>query len=127
MIFGWSQGDQVQAFTTRNDLEIKQIMLGTAQTVLIFVCGFLSLVPYTILQIKIELDPNLVNNELRTFTYLSKIIIPLFYFIIMPIIFILFHRKFKSYVARELEARPIITCINMTEETNEVEFHEIPH
>jgi len=101
-----------------SDLQVKQIMLGTTQTVIIFVIGFLALLPHVLLQSRIEEDPNLLNNELRIATFLSKITVPLFYFVIMPLIFILFHRKFKSYIARELEARPVRTCVTIQEEQN---------
>jgi hypothetical protein len=102
-------------------------MLGTTQTVVIFVLGFLALLPHVILQAKMFEKPNIINQEFRTITYLTKVNVPLFYFVIMPLTFILFHRKFKNYIARELEARPIRNCVNVSEEANEIEFNGIPY
>lgn len=125
----WSSStttDAVHAFPSQNNFELKQIMLGTSQTIVIFVLGFLALLPHVIIRDKMFENPNVINQELRTVTYLTKINVPLFYFVIMPLTFILFHRKFKNYIARELEARPIRNCVNVSEEANEMEFNGIP-
>lgn len=118
-----TSNDAVNAFSSGNDIELKQIMMGTTLTVVIFASGFLSLLPYLIIQPMIEENPSLINKELRVATHFSKVTIPFFFFIVMPFTFILFHRKFRNYIARELEARPIMACTRVTEEVNEIEFN----
>lgn len=109
-----------------NSLETTQIMMSTLQTLAMLLLGFLALIPNQILQKQIENDPSLINDRLRSETLFSRILVPLNYFVIMPLTSILLHRKFRAYLSRELETRAITTCINNVQEDGiELQFDDI--
>jgi len=83
--------------------ETKSNILGTSQTVLMIVLGMIAMLPVLIGKINTKQNIDDINSgNLRTLIYLGKISMPIFYFLVFPLLVLAFNSRMRKYLLKEL-------------------------
>jgi hypothetical protein len=98
-------------------LETKSNMLGTIQTFSMIILSILSLIPIVVGKSLAKKNIELINSGyLRTMVYVGKISLPVFLFLIFPLLIVAFNPKVRNSLIRELKvshtSRWIMTFIH---------------